>query len=218
MDASAFVRELQAENDRLLERLRTDRPIPRGDERFSVRNLLRVALRNELEATELAALWIPVTPEIDVKLGFAQQAGDEAKHYRLIEQRLRGLGDSLEGFDPLGGCASSLFRYLTTLPTTVERLAAGQFTREAIALVKNDQFIELCETQGDSETARLYREVIQPDETFHHRLGGRLLEKHATTPDLQDRARAAGCKTLELAEELAGLALEKTGLHHTPGC
>src|SRR5207253_3175303 len=44
---------------------------------------LKIAMKNELEASELAALWMPTTPEIDVKLGLARQSGDEAKHYRL---------------------------------------------------------------------------------------------------------------------------------------
>ena len=35
---------------------------------------LKVALKNELEASELAALWMPTTPELDIKLGLARQA------------------------------------------------------------------------------------------------------------------------------------------------
>jgi bacterioferritin (cytochrome b1) len=111
-----------------------------------------------------------------------------------------------------------LFQYLTTLTDTVERLAAGQFTREAIALVKNRQFIELLETKGDYATAKLYREVIQPDEKHHHELGRRLLQKYAVTDEQQELARRASRKTLELAEELSGLALKKAGIHHAPGC
>src|SRR5215510_7541295 len=35
---------------------------------------LKVALKNELEAAELAAFWIPSTPEVDVKLALARPA------------------------------------------------------------------------------------------------------------------------------------------------
>src|SRR5262247_942754 len=45
---------------------------------------LKMALKNELEASEIAAVWIPTTPEVEVKLSLARQVGDEAKHYRLI--------------------------------------------------------------------------------------------------------------------------------------
>ena len=54
-------------------------------------------------------------------------------------------------------------------------MAAGQFTREAIAVVKNRQFIEFCDRAGDRVTATLYRDVIEPDERFHHQLGRTLL-------------------------------------------
>jgi len=49
---------------------------------------LKMAMKSELEASEVAALWMQTTPEIEVKLALARQAGDEAKHYRLIEKHL----------------------------------------------------------------------------------------------------------------------------------
>ncbi|MFN3476840.1 MAG: aldehyde dehydrogenase family protein, partial [Candidatus Methylomirabilales bacterium] len=136
----------------------------------------------------------------------------------LIEERLKELGFDPSGYDPLAAGYGPLFQYLTTLETTVERAAAGQFTREAIALVKNQQFIDLCETKGDPATAKLYRETIQVDEGYHHELGRKILLKYATTPELQEKARAAAMRTLELAEELQHLMLAKKGIHHAPGC
>ena len=62
---------------------------------------------------------------------------------------MRELGDNLAGFNPLAAGYSPMFQYLKGLATDVERVAAGQFTREAIAMVKNRQFIELCERAGD---------------------------------------------------------------------
>src|SRR5687768_17986314 len=56
--------------------------------------------RSELEAAELAAYWIPSTPEVDVKLALARQAGDEARHYHLIEKHLESMGASLAEFNP----------------------------------------------------------------------------------------------------------------------
>jgi hypothetical protein len=111
-----------------------------------------------------------------------------------------------------------LFGYLDSLGTTVERVAAGQFTREAIAVVKNRQFIEFCDRVGDKDTAALYRETIEPDERYHHELGRRLLLRLATTPDAQAAARAAARRTLALAEELQKKALATAGIHHAPGC
>ncbi|MCA9772211.1 MAG: ferritin-like domain-containing protein, partial [Myxococcales bacterium] len=185
---------------------------------LNIGTMLKVALKNEVEATDLAAAWLPSTREIDVKLGFARQVGDESKHYQQIAHRCRELGVDLSGFDPLAEGYSPLYKHLVTLTDTVERVAAGQFTREAIALVKNEAFISYCEEQGDAETARLYRDTIQPDERFHHELGRKLLERYAVGDAAQERARRASRRVLELAEELTALARAKKGLHHAPGC
>ncbi|MBI2219435.1 MAG: ferritin-like domain-containing protein [Candidatus Rokubacteria bacterium] len=219
MTPEEFVRELDAENQALLARLEPDDTLtPEVEGDLSVTNLLNVALKNEVEATEIAARWLVTTDDLDVKLAFARQVGDEAKHYRLIAERLAALGVDPRGFDPLARGYGPLFQYLDTLTTTVARVAAGQFTREAIAVVKNRQFIEFCERAGDTATAALYRDVIEPDERYHHDLGRRLLLRLATTPEAQAAARAAARRTLDLADELQRVALQTAGIHHAPGC
>lgn len=219
MDGKAFTAELIRENDALLARLAPAQSLEAetgGDS--SPRKLLRAALKNEIEASEIAAIWMPSARDFQLKLALARQAGDEAKHYRLIEERLHALGDDLAGYDPLAGGYSPMFQFLRTLETDVERVAAGQFTREAIAIVKNGQFIELCERAGDLETARLYRDVIEPDERHHHEMGAKFLAQLAIDADAQARARAARTRTIELAEELQTLAFKRAGVHHAPGC
>ncbi len=219
MDSKEFVRQLQASNDVVLNQLRSQTdPLSGPEAATSIPNLLKIALKNEIEATDLAAIWMSTTDALDVRMAFARQVGDEAKHYRLIENRLHELGESLEDFNPLSGGYSPLFKFLRMIRGTVDRVASGQFTRENIALIKNEQFIALCEAKGDHETARLYREVIQPDEEFHHLLGRTLLEKYAITEELQTSARMTARQTLELAEELQNLAQNKSGIHHAPGC
>lgn len=219
MDSKEFVKELQASNNAVLDRLRSSVDIHSGPKAaMAIPNLLKLALKNEIEATEIAALWMPTTSAIDVKMALARQVGDESKHYRLIADRLRQAGESLENFNPLSGGYTPLFKYLCMLQETVERVAAAQFTRENIALIKNEQFIALCEAKGDRETARLYREIIQPDEEYHHQLGRELLEKYATTEELQASARLSARQTLELADELQGNAYRTLGIHHAPGC
>jgi uncharacterized ferritin-like protein (DUF455 family) len=153
-----------------------------------------------------------------VKLALARQVGDEAKHYLMIAERLRALGFDTGTFDPLAKGYGPLFTYLDSLATTVERVAAGQFTREAIAVVKNRQFIDFCENAGDRATAALYRDVIEPDERHHHELGRKTLLRLATTPEAQAAARRAARRTLELADELQQKALATAGIHHAPGC
>ncbi len=208
-----------ARNQAALERLAPDATLaPEVSGSLTVPNLLKVALKNEIEATEIAARWLVTTDDVEVKMAFARQAGDEAKHYRMIAERLRELGVDVDGFNPLAKGYGPLFIYLDTLTSTVERVAAGQFTREAIAVVKNRQFIEFCDRAGDRVTATLYRDVIEPDERFHHQLGRSLLLRSATTAEAQELARRAAARTLALAEELQTAALKTAGIHHAPGC
>jgi len=179
---------------------------------------LKIALKNELEASEIAAVWIPTTPEIDVKLALARQVGDEAKHYRLIEDRLRRLNADLDGFNPNEGGYGPMFQLLSGFHTTVERIGAAQFTRESLALKKNQQFIEFCELAGDQETAKLYREHIQPDEEWHVQLGRSVLDRYATTADVQAKARNAVEAVLDLAVRVQNKQLKELKVSHAPGC
>ena len=219
MTAEEFVAKLDAENQTLLRGLAPDATLkPEIQGALNVPNLLKVALKNEIEATEIAARWLVTTDDVEVKLALGRQVGDEARHYRLIGERLSKLGIDPGTVDPLAGGWGPLFRYLDTLTTTVERVAAGQFTREAVAVVKNRQFIEFCERVGDRETAALYRDTIEPDERYHHELGRRLLLRFAVTAEAQAVASAAARRTLALAEELQQKALATAGIHHAPGC
>jgi hypothetical protein len=179
---------------------------------------LKMALKNELEASELAALWMPTTPEVEVKLALARQAGDEAKHYRLIENRLKQMGADLAGFNPIGEGYGPMFQLLVRFSTTVERIGAAQYTRESLALKKNEQFIEFCEAVGDLETANLYREQIQPDEQWHVQLGRSVLERYADTPELQSMARKAVEAVLDLAVRIQNKQLNELKVSHAPGC
>jgi uncharacterized ferritin-like protein (DUF455 family) len=217
--ADEFVARLDAENQARLRRLAPDATLkPEVEGTLTVVNLLKVALKNEIEATEIAARWLVATDDLRVKLALARQVGDEAKHYRLVAERLRALGFAATAFDPLAKGYGPLFQYLDGLGSNVERVAAGQFTREAIAIVKNRQFIDFCEAAGDRETAALYRDVIEPDERHHHELGRVLLGVLATTEEAQAAAARAARRTLELAEELQQQALVTAGIHHAPGC
>lgn len=219
MTAAEFVTELDERNREILRRLAPDATLrPEVEGELNVVNLLKVALKNEIEAAEIAARWMVTSDEVDVKLAFARQVGDESKHYRMVGERLRELGFDAKAFDPLAKGYGPLFQYLDSLRTTVERVAAGQFTREAIAVVKNRQFIEFCERAGDQATANLYKDVIEPDERYHHELGRQLLLRLATTSDAQDAAQRAAARTLAMAEELQVAALKTAGIHHAPGC
>src|SRR5690348_12314865 len=175
----SFVEELTARSqDRLAAIIDAGRDTSGGG---SSKALLQVALVNEISVSELAASWVPSTPELDAKLAFARQAGDEAGHFQLVAGRLGALGFDVDGFVP--PATNPLFQYLATLATTVERIAAGLFTLEAIAYGVNENFIAYCRARGDAETVQIYEAIIQPEEREHQAIGRALLDKYATTPE-----------------------------------
>ncbi len=216
MDPELWITELARWRDeRLAPLLAVEAPGTGGAVEQSIK-LLRVALVNELNVTELASAWIPTTRELDVKLAFARQAGDEASHFRLIASRLATFGVDLEAFVPTD--ASPLFLYMHALDSTVARVAAGLFTLEAIAFSVNERFIDLSVALGDAETARIYRAYIQPDEQVHRDLGHALLRKYAITDAQRAEARATIARVAEIAVETRAAAAARLGLACLPGC
>ena len=216
MDSRTFVLELDTSNQAMLAKLEQVEPRAASSAGADLKQLLQVALANEISVSELAAAWMPSTPEVDIKIALAEQAGDEAHHFTLVEARLNALGVSTAAFAP--PAINPLFAYLRSLEHSVERIAAGQFTLESIAYRVNERFLKFCELQGDADTVKIYRMRIQPDELHHHRLGRMLLEKYATTPEEQQRAREAAAKTLEISRQVRLLAAEKLGTACVPGC
>lgn len=218
MNGDEFVRDLDDEVKAALARIGDAGRQAAPSEAHGVASLLATALKKELEAAEEAAVWLVTERDLEVKLALMRQCGDEAKHYRLVEDRLRALGVDVAKIDPLAEGRSPMYAFLEALPTTVERIAAGPFAREALAQVHNEAFIAYCEAASDAETARLYRDVIQPDEAHHHAMGRKLLAKLATTAEAQAKARAAAARTLTMAGELQEIARLKKGIAKAPGC
>jgi bacterioferritin (cytochrome b1) len=217
MEAKEFVAGLVAEMHELFDQLgETETLESESDGNVDVVVLLELALQSELEASEIAALWMPTTPEMDAKQVLAHQVGDEMKHYDLIVKRLTALGEDMSGFDALAGGYSAMYHYLRPLRSSVERIAAGPFAGEAIAEVRNAQFIAFCRAVGDDVTAELYERIIQPDEVKHHRIAAEWLARHCTTEALQQKAAEAARNTLAIADELRTLEKKRSGLANIP--
>jgi len=213
MNGAAFVEQLKRENEALLRKLDADPGAPAAD----LGPLLKMALKNEAEAAEIAAQWVASTAELDAKLALARHAGDEARHYELLAAEAGKLGVELAGFDPLHP-PSPVLEYLRTLETTAERVAAALVTREAMGARRNAQFLKLLEAGGHASLAALYRDVINPDEERHHQSGCELLARLAVTPEDQERARSAARRLLEIGDRVRTTVMEKTGVVCVPGC
>ena len=217
MDSKTFVAGLVDEMQTLFAQLDAHETLEAESEgQVDVVNLLKLALVSELEASEIAAYWLPTTPEVDAKTVLAEQCSDEMKHYNLILERLEELGEDMSSFDPRAHGQSPLHLYLRGLRTTLERIAAGPFACEAVAEIRNAQFIDFCHSVGDTKTAKLYEDVIHPEEIHHNRRGREILEKYATTPEKQALVTTAVRSSLAIADELQNLAEKTTGLHNIP--
>src|SRR2546422_1482856 len=134
MDGKAFVEQLKAENEKFLSKLdavplMNSLSAAKGGAIGGLAALLKIALKNEIEAAEIAASWVPTALELDAKLALARHAGDEARHYQFLAEKVRALGISLEGFDALVP-PSPVLTYLRTLDTAVERVAPGPGGRQ----------------------------------------------------------------------------------------
>jgi 1,2-phenylacetyl-CoA epoxidase catalytic subunit len=217
MDSMTFVAGLVDEMQALFDQLGEHEALEAESEgQVEVVTLLTLALQSELEASEIAAYWLPTTPEIDARTVLAEQCSDEMRHYNLILRRLEELGEDSSRLDPVARGHSPLYQYLRGLRTTVERIAAGPFACEAVAEVRNAQFIDFCRSVGDDATAGLYEKVIHPEEIHHHRRGREILEKYGTTPEAQSQIANAVRSTLAITDELKNLAEMTTGLSNIP--
>jgi len=216
MDGRGFVEQLKSENEELLRKLDQE-PVADAQAGATLGALLRIALKNEIEAAEIAAAWVPSTPEIEAKLVLAEHAGDEARHYSLLESHVRALGIPLTDFRPLAP-PSPVLEYLRSLETTVERVAAALVAREAMGARRNAQFLKWLDAVGQKAIAQLYRDVINPDEERHHQAGCELLARLAATPEAQESARRAARRLLEIGDRARETLLAKTGAPVVPGC
>ena len=216
-DSKTFVAGLVDEMQQLFAQLGERETLESESQgQVEVVTLLKLALQSELEASDVAAFWLPTTPEIDAKTMLAEQCADEIRHYNLIAERLAELGEDVSEQGSVNEGYSPLFQYLRGLRTTVERIAAGPFACEAVAEVRNQQFIDFCHSAGDAKTAKLYEDIVHPEEIHHHRRGREILEKYATTPEAQALIAAAVRNSLAIADELQSLTEKTTGLHAIP--
>lgn len=216
MHGDSFVRELLRENEGLLRKLDAE-PQTAEVSSGAISGLLKAALKNEMEAAEIAAAWVPSTQDLATKIALGRHAGDEARHYDLLQSAAAELGVDLAGFHPLVP-PSPVLEYLRTLSTDEERVAAALVTREAMGARRNAQFLNFLEAAGYASLARLYRETINRDEELHHRTGCILLARLAINVETQQRARQAAARLLEIGDRMRDAFLQKTGAAVMPGC
>jgi hypothetical protein len=202
VEAETFVSELTAKNQPSIQRLVTTLVEGVSKENFEVPDILRLILKGAIESAEVAALWMADCDDLELKLVLAEQCGDGAKLYRTVSDRLAALGAAHAGRDARDGGYSKLFAFLRSLQTSEERSAAGHLIMKALSLARLPVLAAWCEEKGDTESARLLREVLPVEESKHYTQGRRALVVAALTEESQARARRAAYRTIELVGEM----------------
>jgi uncharacterized ferritin-like protein (DUF455 family) len=164
-----------------------------AEDRKRVRTWVLVRLKqgflNEIDACHIAAKWLLDAP-VEIKRMLARQVEDEAKHMELLGKRLRDLGEDAGDWEPMRGYRKIFDRSLAHTGNLSTRMALFNFGAELVsAYWGNEPMIEVFE-RADPETAAMYRNVIQKDEIFHTAIGRTVIERYATTAEIQAEALA----------------------------
>lgn len=209
-DPAAFVAEFHAKNQASLERHLAAFKDAVAKETFAIVDFLRLAMKDAIEAAEVAALWFVDCEDLSMKLGFAEQCGSAGRHCRRIAERMAAIGG--EPFDPRSGGYSRFFGFLRSLTTPEERAAAAQVTLGTYRVGRLTIFADLCDERGDAGTSTLFRGELAGDERRVFEEGWRTLIASSATEESQARGRRAAFRIVELAQEAADPLLLRKAL------
>jgi hypothetical protein len=199
-DAETFIRDFHTKNQASLERHLASLRAAITKESLEVLDFVRLAMKDAIEAAEVAALWFVDCDDLTMKIRFAETCGAAAGHHRLLAARLAALG--AEPFDPRQGGYSRFFGFLRSLQTPEERASAGEVTLRTFQTGKLALFAELAAAHGDGETAELLGTRLSADEKTVMDAGWKDLIAHSPTEECQARARRAAFRIVELAAEV----------------
>jgi hypothetical protein len=148
---------------------------------------------NEYLGTVVLSRLLEKVEDPKLKMLVGRQAGDEAKHALVTEQRIRALGGRVEDYDPLPE-QLKLYEILDTVVYPEQFFAAMQFTTEHEGVKRNEQAL----TRFDAETAQMFADAVNPDEPFHVQLGWTALRVLCDTEEARQRATESCHRQREL--------------------
>jgi len=181
-----------------------------------IEQLLKAALKNEWETAVLTGQWVVTERDAFFCMNLARLAGDEAKHFLKIAELLTARGHAIPSSDELNQ-RTPLYGHLIKLETTFERVVAGPFAREALAVARNQVFLEYCKKIAANDIILAYEE-IQNDEEHHHKLGRTTLEEILRNEQDLGRARVIMNDVLKVVDDIQEMMLMKKGMSCLPGC
>jgi hypothetical protein len=206
VDAASYVTDLESKHLESFRQLVAAYMSVLAKESFQVTDVLKLEIRAVIESIEVAALWLPDSDELPMKIALADRCGNCARDFQLLGERLEALGVPLASFDPRHGGYSKLFAFFRSLQTTEERAAAGFVTVGSLTATRLESVAAWCDEKGDPDTAALYRRLIE-DERRHMREGRELLLEVATSEESQARARRSAYRTIEIVGDVQDASL-----------
>lgn len=148
---------------------------------------------NELAVADAARRMTTQVDDPQIFVHLLKQLEDEAKHARMLAQRIYRLGgnpaDVFERADESARRFWGRFEGLDLVETT----AMLQATTERIAHQRHQHEAD----HYDEETAEIYRRVITPEEQFHSMIGVNILRTYC--PDLERQRVALRCANDSMA-------------------
>lgn len=152
-----------------------------------MRSGLYTRIYNEIAVLDLARDMLDDlsgTDDPQVFVHVLKQIEDEAKHARMLSQRLWQLGgEPQESFDRASAETEEFWELLSGFDA-VETNVMLQAGVERMAQYRHPKELEFY----DDETAEVYEKVIVPEEQFHAKIGERLLQSLCTDEESQRRA------------------------------
>lgn len=203
LDPREFSDRLTAEIDAFVEEHQLGEP--RFDEQLSeaeMREGLYTRVFNEIMAVDVAREMLDDAHRFDnpqIFIHLLKQVEDEAKHARMLAQRLWNLGgDPTRCFERAS--RSSMWEDFENI-SVVEQTVTLQAGGERMAKARHPNELQFY----DEETAEIYQSVIVPEEKFHAMIGENVL-RHCTGRETQLEAlrRAGRVKEMMLAHNEGG--------------
>ena len=199
LEPAEFAGRLTEDVDRFMEDHGLDQS--RFEEELSdaqMRNGLYTRVHGELVTGDIARRMAEQVDDDDLFVQLAKQAEDEVKHARLLGQRLKALGGHpAECFDRANDLSKAFWEAIEGRGV-VETTAMLQAGAERMARFRhpNEQRFY------DDETAKVYEDVIIPDEMFHAQVGVNVLRTYCTDEETQRTALRASWEGREIVVDL----------------
>lgn len=185
MDASVFTERLIGDIDDTIESEGLNSA--RFEEQLSGDEMLDglyTRVYNELAVADAARRMTEEVDDPQIFIHLLKQVEDEAKHARMLAQRIHQLGGNpADVFDHVDQKAKGFWKRFDGLDL-VETTAMLQATTERIAHQRHIHEADYY----DEETAEIYRRVITPEEKFHSMIGVNILRTYCNDRPSQQTA------------------------------